>query len=44
MSNSFVACFGAFVPNFIMGNSLISGLMGYFFLFSGYFIKKDDIL
>lgn len=43
MSNSFVACFGAFVPNFIMGNSLISGFMGSFFLFSENFIKKDII-
>ncbi|XP_050207319.1 ABC transporter G family member 10-like [Mercurialis annua] len=43
MSNSFVACFAALVPNFIMGTSLIAGIMGSFFLFSGYFITKDDI-
>ncbi|XVF04337.1 hypothetical protein REPUB_Repub05bG0073700 [Reevesia pubescens] len=43
MSNSFVACFSALVPNFIMGNSVIAGLMGSFFLFSGYFIGKDKI-
>ena len=43
MSNSFVACFSALVPNFIMGNSVISGLMGSFFLFSGYFISKENI-
>ncbi|GLU18083.1 hypothetical protein SLE2022_344030 [Rubroshorea leprosula] len=43
MSNSFVACFSALVPNFIMGNSVIAGLMGSFFLFSGYFISKDNI-
>lgn len=43
MSNSFVACFSALVPNFIMGTSVISGLMGSFFLFSGYFISKDKI-
>ncbi|KAJ3670902.1 hypothetical protein LUZ60_008328 [Juncus effusus] len=43
MANSFVACFSAIVPNFIMGNSVISGLMGSFFLFSGYFIAKDNI-
>ncbi|OMO92416.1 ABC transporter-like protein [Corchorus olitorius] len=43
MSNSFVACFSALVPNFIMGNSIIAGLMGSFFLFSGYFIAKDKI-
>ncbi|XP_074319311.1 ABC transporter G family member 10 [Silene latifolia] len=43
MSNSFVACFSALVPNFIMGASVISGLMGSFFLFSGYFIDKEKI-
>ncbi|XP_023552037.1 ABC transporter G family member 10 [Cucurbita pepo subsp. pepo] len=43
MSNSFVACFSALVPNFITGNSVISGLMGCFFLFSGYFISKKNI-
>ncbi|XVE50118.1 hypothetical protein DITRI_Ditri01bG0136100 [Diplodiscus trichospermus] len=43
MSNSFVASFSALVPNFIMGNSVIAGLMGSFFLFSGYFIAKDKI-
>ncbi|KFK35715.1 hypothetical protein AALP_AA4G027800, partial [Arabis alpina] len=34
---------GALVPNFIMGTSVISGLMGSFFLFSGYFIAKERI-
>ncbi|XP_030525300.2 ABC transporter G family member 10 [Rhodamnia argentea] len=43
MSNSFVACFSALVPNFIMGTSIIAGLMGSFFLFSGYFISKEKI-
>lgn len=43
MSNSFVACFSALVPNFIMGSSVIAGLMGSFFLFSGYFIAEDKI-
>lgn len=43
MSNSLVACFSALVPNFIMGSSVIAGLMGSFFLFSGYFISKDKI-
>ena len=42
MSNSFVACFSALVPNFIIGTSMIAGLMGSFFLFSGYFISKED--
>lgn len=43
MSNSFVACFSALVPNFIMGTSVIAGLMGSFFLFSGYFISEKSI-
>ncbi|KAJ0986172.1 hypothetical protein J5N97_004528 [Dioscorea zingiberensis] len=43
MANSFVAFFSALVPNFIMGNSLIAGFMGSFFLFSGYFISRDSI-
>ncbi|GAV60150.1 ABC_tran domain-containing protein/ABC2_membrane domain-containing protein [Cephalotus follicularis] len=43
MSNSFVACFSALVPNFIMGTSLMAGVMGSFFLFSGYFVSKEDI-
>lgn len=43
VSNSFVACFSALVPDFIMGNSVISGFMGCFFLFSGYFISEKQI-
>ena len=43
MSNSFVACFSALVSNFITGTTLVAGLMGSFFLFSGYFITKEDI-
>lgn len=43
MSNSFVACFSALVPNFITGTSIIAGLMGSFFLFSGYFLSKNSI-
>ncbi|KAH7533178.1 hypothetical protein FEM48_Zijuj04G0102700 [Ziziphus jujuba var. spinosa] len=43
MSNSFVACFSALVQNFITGTSLVAGVMGSFFLFSGYFITKEDI-
>ncbi|KAK7324539.1 hypothetical protein VNO77_28176 [Canavalia gladiata] len=43
MSNSLVACFSALVPNFILGTSVIAGLMGSFFLFSGYFISKEKI-
>ncbi|XP_057952312.1 ABC transporter G family member 10 [Malania oleifera] len=43
MANSFVASFSALVPNFIMGTSVIAGFMGSFFLFSGYFISKNNI-
>ncbi|CAK9133255.1 unnamed protein product [Ilex paraguariensis] len=43
MSNSFVACLSALVPNFIVGMPFTAGIMGSFFLFSGYFISKDDI-
>ncbi|KAM7268986.1 hypothetical protein ACFE04_024483 [Oxalis oulophora] len=42
-ANSVVVCFSALVPDFIMGNSVISGVMGSFFLFSGYFISKNGI-
>ena len=42
-ANSVVACFGAMAPNFIVGNSMISGVLGAFFLFSGYFIRKEEI-
>ncbi|KAL2906904.1 ABC transporter G family member 5 [Bienertia sinuspersici] len=42
-ANSVVVCFSALVPNFIVGNSVISGVMGSYFLFSGYFISKKDI-
>ncbi|KAJ7552744.1 hypothetical protein O6H91_06G068600 [Diphasiastrum complanatum] len=43
MANSFVAFISALAPNFIMGYSLISGVIGAFFLFSGYFISKESI-
>ncbi|PIM99390.1 Transporter, ABC superfamily (Breast cancer resistance protein) [Handroanthus impetiginosus] len=42
-ANSVVVCSSALVPNFIVGNSLISAIMGSFFLFSGYFISKHGI-
>lgn len=42
-ANSVVVCFSALVPNFIVGNSIIAGVMGSFFLFSGYFISKHGI-
>nr|QVT92316.1 ABC transporter [Salvia miltiorrhiza] len=43
MANSFVACFSALVPDFITGTSVIAGVMGSFFLFSGYFLSKDSM-
>ncbi|KAL0399738.1 UNVERIFIED_CONTAM: ABC transporter G family member 10 [Sesamum radiatum] len=42
-ANSFVACFSTLVPDFITGMSFIYGVMGSFFLFSGYFISKDSV-
>lgn len=42
-ANSVVICFSAMSPNFIVGNSIISGVMGSFFLFSGYFITKKEM-
>lgn len=42
-ANSVVVCFSALVPNFIVGNSVICGVMGSFFLFSGYFVSKNGI-
>ncbi|XP_050373038.1 ABC transporter G family member 5 [Argentina anserina] len=42
-ANSVVVCISALVPNFIVGNSVIAGVMGSFFLFSGYFISKQNI-
>ncbi|XP_004502947.1 ABC transporter G family member 5 isoform X1 [Cicer arietinum] len=41
-ANSVVVCFSALVPNFIVGNSLIAGVIGSSFLFSGYFISKNE--
>lgn len=40
-ANSFISFFSAMVSNFIMGNTLATGFMGAFFLFSGFFIAKD---
>nr|XP_043610273.1 ABC transporter G family member 5 [Erigeron canadensis] len=42
-ANSVVVCFSTLVPNFIVGNSVISGVMGSFFLFSGYFVSKQGM-
>ncbi|CAI5482476.1 unnamed protein product [Closterium sp. Yama58-4] len=43
VANAIVACIAAMVPDFITANSMIAGLMGAFFLFSGYFIAKKYI-
>ena len=40
VSNSFVILFGALVPNFISGNTIITSFNAYFFLFSGFFVPK----
>ncbi|KAI5404988.1 ATP-binding cassette sub- G member 5 [Lathyrus oleraceus] len=42
-ANSVVVCFSALVPNFIVGNSVIAGVIGSSFLFSGYFISNHEI-
>ncbi|XP_019193647.1 PREDICTED: ABC transporter G family member 10-like [Ipomoea nil] len=43
VGNSFVAACSALVPNFIVGMSFLGCIIGSFFLFSGYFIKKESI-
>ena len=40
-ANSVVVCFTAAAPNFVVGNAAIQGVMGSFFLFSGYFIARS---
>ncbi|CAJ1971170.1 unnamed protein product [Sphenostylis stenocarpa] len=42
-ANSVVVCFSALVPNFIVGNSMVAGVIGSFLLFSGYFVSKHEI-
>ncbi|XP_047331863.1 ABC transporter G family member 10-like [Impatiens glandulifera] len=42
-SNSVVACASSIVSDFVTGYTLIASLMGSFFLFSGYFISKEDV-
>ncbi|XP_006653927.2 ABC transporter G family member 5 [Oryza brachyantha] len=39
-ANSVVVCFAAAAPDFVVGNAAIQGVMGSFFLFSGYFITR----
>ncbi|XP_073032889.1 ABC transporter G family member 8 [Primulina eburnea] len=43
MANSFVLFLSSVAPNFIAGTSLVTVLLAGFFLFSGYFIAKDNI-
>ncbi|CAD6267596.1 unnamed protein product [Miscanthus lutarioriparius] len=40
-ANSVVVCFAAAAPDFVVGNVAIQGVMGSFFLFSGYFIARS---
>ncbi|XP_074279769.1 ABC transporter G family member 23 [Silene latifolia] len=43
MASSLVLFLSAISPDFIAGNSLICTVLGAFFLFSGYFIPKENI-
>ncbi|XP_073131046.1 ABC transporter G family member 8 [Henckelia pumila] len=43
MANSFVLFLSSVAPNFIAGTSLVTVLLAGFFLFSGYFIAKDNL-
>ncbi|XWS71252.1 hypothetical protein CRYUN_Cryun03dG0122600 [Craigia yunnanensis] len=43
MASSLVLFLSAVSPDFVSGNSLICTVLGAFFLFSGYFIPKDNI-
>lgn len=43
MANSFVLFLSSLAPNFIAGTSLLTILLGCFFLFSGYFISTDSL-
>ncbi|KAL5766301.1 hypothetical protein ACOSP7_016918 [Xanthoceras sorbifolium] len=43
MASSLVQFLSAISPDFISGNSLICTVLGAFFLFSGYFIPKENI-
>lgn len=42
-ANSLVSCVAAAAPSFVVGSSAAAGLLGCFFLFSGYFIAKESI-
>ncbi|GBG85757.1 hypothetical protein CBR_g40486 [Chara braunii] len=43
VGNTFVTSLGSLVPNFIAGNTIITAITGFMFLFSGFFVPKDDI-
>ncbi|KAJ6294986.1 hypothetical protein OIU76_022968 [Salix suchowensis] len=43
MGNSFVLFLSSLAPNYIAGTSLVTILLGGFFLFSGYFISQDSM-
>ncbi|KAE9464789.1 hypothetical protein C3L33_03281, partial [Rhododendron williamsianum] len=43
MANSFVLFLSSFAPNYIAGTSLLTILLGCFFLFSGYFISTESL-
>ncbi|PWZ17785.1 ABC transporter G family member 23 [Zea mays] len=43
MASSLVLFLSAVSPDFVLGNALICVFLGVFFLFSGYFIPKDNI-
>ncbi|XP_047327814.1 ABC transporter G family member 8-like [Impatiens glandulifera] len=43
MANSFVLFLSSVAPNFIAGTSLVTILLGSFFLFSGYFISTHSL-
>jgi ABC-type multidrug transport system ATPase subunit/ABC-type multidrug transport system permease subunit len=43
MANSFVLFLSSLAPNYIAGTSLVTILLGAFFLFSGYFISSEGL-
>ncbi|XP_065869066.1 ABC transporter G family member 8 [Euphorbia lathyris] len=43
MANSFVLFLSSLAPNYIAGSSLVTVLLGAFFLFSGYFISQESM-
>ncbi|XP_042992977.1 ABC transporter G family member 4-like [Carya illinoinensis] len=43
MANSFVLFLSSLAPNYIAGTSLVTILLGAFFLFSGYFISSESM-